>query len=249
MPSPTLTAYIVGPTDGWSIVPASPKRDWMDETPGKGAYRCLPLAMANQLGWVITCPFSFRAVWSGDQSADATVVTPLDNTSPIIAGMIQSHFGGGIITFRLPWLFRTSPGFGLIVRGPTNLAHPDAAPLDGLVETDWSPATFTMNWKLLRPGVSARFNKGDPICMVTPYPLDLIESFDPVERSIDTAPNLKEEFLAFSNSRNQVLSERATSGRDRWEKDYMKGERADGSLAPNHRTNLKLKSFAKPAGE
>ncbi|HMZ02762.1 MAG TPA: DUF6065 family protein, partial [Burkholderiaceae bacterium] len=61
-------------------------------------------------------------------------------------GQITSHFGSGILTFSLPYLFRTSPGYGMLVRGPTNCAKDGAAPLDGIVETDWAPYSFTMNW-------------------------------------------------------------------------------------------------------
>ena len=36
-----------------------------------------------------------------------------------------SHFGSGILTWHLPLLFRTPPGYDLLVRGPAN--HPKDA--------------------------------------------------------------------------------------------------------------------------
>ena len=57
-----------------------------------------------------------------------------------------------------------------------------AQPLEGIVETDWLPATFTMNWRLTRPNYPVHFEAGDPICMVVPVPRGLAESLVPVAR-------------------------------------------------------------------
>ena len=51
-----LTAHVVRSTEGWTLEPAPLQRDWMDQTVSRAAYRCLPMAMANQAGWLIRCP-------------------------------------------------------------------------------------------------------------------------------------------------------------------------------------------------
>ena len=62
-------ALVVSATDNWTLAPGRPTRDWMDATPARGAYRCLPLAIANQCGWIVTCPFTFCARWNGKPEA------------------------------------------------------------------------------------------------------------------------------------------------------------------------------------
>ena len=49
--------------DGWEprIRPASPKRDWLEGSPERFAYRCLPLAIANAHGWEMPSPCGFEA--------------------------------------------------------------------------------------------------------------------------------------------------------------------------------------------
>ena len=69
-----LTAYAFRPTEGWTIEPAKLARDWMDQTPMKAAYRCLPIAIANQAGWIIGCPVTFKASWTG-KNTDPKAVT------------------------------------------------------------------------------------------------------------------------------------------------------------------------------
>lgn len=47
-------AYDTGSSAGMHIYAAPRKREWMDGTDAAYAYRCLPLLMANQAGWIIT---------------------------------------------------------------------------------------------------------------------------------------------------------------------------------------------------
>ncbi len=61
----TFYAYATGPQADTPIRPAARERDWMDAADGGFPYRCLPLAMANQAGWVIGNPTAFTARWNG----------------------------------------------------------------------------------------------------------------------------------------------------------------------------------------
>ena len=270
---PWLKAYEVASTAGWSIEPASPKREWMDETFRRIAYRCLPLIAANQAGWVIRSPAAFTAVWSG-KADNRGVRLMFDAGYEQYAGIAISHFGAGVLTFVLPWLFRTSRGYGLAVRGPTNEPKENAIALDAIVETDWSPYTFTMNWKLLRGEVPVRFEKGDAVCLVQPFALDLLEQFECSFEPLAAAPReLREGFDAFVNRRS-ANNAVAPQGQYEAQRDYFAGRYPDGSPArypaesaapaegpaadcassgafaePRHRTSFGLRPFAKLSGE
>ena len=65
-------------------------------------------------------------------------------------------------------LFRTEPGYDLMVQGPDQPAQGWIAPLTGIIETDWAPYTFTMNWMFTRPGQVVRFEAGEPFCHFFP---------------------------------------------------------------------------------
>lgn len=102
-----LTCYVY---DGWEpgIRPASPRREWMDATPERFAYRCLPLAIANAHGWELPSACGFRARRDGGTGVGAVeiVVDPQDAASAF--GPV-SLFGDWTITFHVPALFRTEP--------------------------------------------------------------------------------------------------------------------------------------------
>ncbi len=60
------------------------------------------------------------------------------------------------------------------------------------METDWNTATFTMNWRILTPGVEVSFEKGEPICFIQPVDIGLIESMVPEIQSLASSPETEE---------------------------------------------------------
>ena len=62
-PRPAETELICYVREGWAprVVPAAPRREWMDATTESFAYRCLPLAIANSHGWEMLSPCGFAA--------------------------------------------------------------------------------------------------------------------------------------------------------------------------------------------
>src|SRR5262249_52006519 len=101
------------------LFPMPPRRGWMDRSAQPVAYRCLPLVVANQAGWAIRNPITFSVMWNGGvTSADVQIIIPPGQGG--WAGLppeavVESHFGEGVLTFQLPFLFRTSEGYNLWV--------------------------------------------------------------------------------------------------------------------------------------
>lgn len=162
----------------------------MDQSRDRFAYRCLPLVIANQGGWIIRCPISFSVRWNGGPELADLKVRKLRNSQGQ-SDYIVSHFGGGVLTILLPYLFRTPRGINLWVKGPSNWIKDGIQPLEGVVETDWNESTFTMNWKLTRRNHTVHFEQVEPICVIVPIPRGLAESFDPVCQPLSTNPTLE----------------------------------------------------------
>jgi hypothetical protein len=238
-----LEAYAVSATENWTLSPCKGNRDWMDASQQKFAYRCLPLVMANQAGWILTCPLRLRVVWDGSERMQGLSID-FPQGEGINAGQVRSHFGMGILTFSIPWLFRTSPGYGLWVKGPSNMPRDGLFPLEGIVETDWAPYTFTMNWKVTRPNQLIEFAVGEPIAMIVPFPLDMLESVEPAMRSMQQHPALAQDYASFHRERAESLQRLRATSEPAWSMSYMKGRRPDGSVVQEHRKAFALKSFA-----
>jgi len=242
-----LTAYVI---DGFTldIRPAPVERDWMDATTERFAYRCLPLNIANAYGWEILNPFGFSASWHGGTQLDAVKIVPDSGAtiSPI------SHFGHGTITFHIPCLFQTEPGIDLMVQGPINRPKDGIAALSGVVETDWAPYTFTMNWIFTRPNMTVRFERAEPFCHIFPLRRAELEEVQPQVRRLSDNPDLKKQYDIWTASRSQFnvsLREPGSAAQtEKWQKLYYRGVDAQGNEVKgiDHRTRLRLRPFIKP---
>ena len=168
----------------FEVRPAPADRSWIDATPKRFATRCLPLLIANAHGWEILLKDECEIIWTGGSSVDDIAVKTGSGTS----NYVYSHFGQGIVTFRIHGLFRTEPRFNLWVGGPVNRFKDGIQALTGVVETDWSPFTFTMNWKVTRPGQPIQFERDEPICHVFPIPRGIVDDVTPEMTSLDSDP-------------------------------------------------------------
>jgi hypothetical protein len=210
----------------------------MDATPDAFAYRCLPLNIANAYGWELLMPTTVSATWDGGIGKGAI------QTDPATPSAI-SHFGSGILTFPVLGLFRTEPGYDLFVSGPTNSPKHGIAPLTGIVETDWSPFTFTMNWKFTAPG-TVTFEQGEPFCLFFPIQRGEVEAVEPIIGNLGDEPELAERYRAWVGARNTFNADLHVPGSDaaqaKWQKDYYRGLEAPATTAP-HRSKLRLCPF------
>jgi hypothetical protein len=233
---------------GWSrypeIVPAPADREWMDIGTKGWANRCLPLRMANQAGWCILNDTDFNVIWDGNNALESLkIVSQEASREPIFA---NSMFGYGILTISIPFLFRMPPLRNLMVRGPANFFKDGATPLEGLVEADWTPYTFTMNWKITRAKLLIRFARGEPVCMLTPVPRGDLNRFRGEIRNLQSEPELLAGYTTWHQqrvAREKERMEAAPTHRQGVQGHYIRGQGYLGEAGSGHQTKLSLKPF------
>jgi hypothetical protein len=224
------------------IVPGRSQREWMDAFPDRHPYRCLPLTMANSTGWEILCPIDIKIKWNGGpDEKDIQLLTTGDPAA--ITSFADSHFRRGIVTFHTGHLFRTPPGWGVWTMGAPNFHKDGISPLTGLVETDWLPFPFTMNWQMTRPG-EVIFKKGEPFCFITLMEHKKLEEITPKRKLLSTNPELVKEYEAWRDSRadfnNRLQTKEEKAMKERWQRHYMKGEKVEGQRDSDHQTKRRL---------
>ena len=108
----TLTKFHQNPP---SIKQSRLKRDWMDETYNKHAYRCLPMTAANVNGWEIILQQDVVVQWDGDNSPPKVLEGEfLDGRAVVVPSII------GIISFATGWAINTEDGYDTWVTGSPN---------------------------------------------------------------------------------------------------------------------------------
>jgi hypothetical protein len=227
------------------LVPAEPLRQWMDDFPGRHAYRCLPMAIANTYGWEILSPCTFSIDWNGGADRADISFRALDDF-PYLSYFAESNFSRGVVTFHTGYLFRTDPGWNLLATGPYNRPKHGIAPLTGVIETDWLPYPFTMNWQLTQRG-SVTFEKDEPFCLVYPVLHGALEATTPEIFAFEDDLELKAEYDAWRDKRaefRQRLDQQEPEAiKEAWQRFYFKGEMpSGGSTEASHKIKLRLRS-------
>lgn len=249
-----LTAYVdAGSEPRARLTPAARARAWMPETPGRSAKWCLPLLMANEAGWVVGSPGGVTITWDGSPGQDGLDVRWDD---PTLARAAVSTFGFGIVTWEIPYLFRTPPEFDLLARGPANLPKDGVSPLEGLVETDWAVHRFTMNWKITRPDLPIRWEKDEPVCMIVPQRRSDLAAFRPQIRPLTDAPELHELAVRAARERRlrkvgkvvRAMGYGTAEDMSDTKRQYFRGVLPDGTSAPAHRAQVRLRPFVETPG-
>lgn len=218
-------------------------RDWIEAMPERFAYRCLPLTMANQVGWELLNPVAFTARWNGKNGLDAIDIRFHSESSPLVG----SHFGHGVLTFTLGYLFRTTKAHNLWVKGPANRPKDGIAPLEGIIETDWAPFTFTMNWQFTRDRHQVTFVQDEPVCTIFPYPRHYAGKFEAVRQPIGSDRKLYQQYVDWRNDRLAFNENLKVPGSDAqkegWQRKYMKGHDMEGRTFAGHETKLRMQEF------
>jgi len=194
--------------------------------------KCLPMAIAESWGWDVTIHEAFEAAWTG--GAEPAAVT-LEGNARVLQ-FVTSHFGHGILTIRFPYIMRTPQGWNLHVRGPVNRPRPDLEALEGVIETDWSIAPFSFNWKILTPGRTVRFEVGDVIGRLVPVQRGVLETFDPVVMPLTGDRALAGRLRQWNRSRSKGPQKGTSS-------EYTLGRFETGPIAAEHQVSLRLAPF------
>ena len=191
------------------------KRDWF--TPH--FYRCLPLTVGNQYGFIIKSEYDFSFEWDGGYSPDSLKV--YSENSEGLFPEIKSHFGSGIVTINLPFVLRTPSGINLLTMNPPNIIIPNVTVMTGVVEADNLRHDFTINLRVQTPNIRTFIPKGTPIAGLIPIPRYFVENFNLVnaedifdEQTIEEERFAKSHFSEYKREMNTGLNGHYKHGTD-----------------------------------
>jgi hypothetical protein len=238
------------------ISPAPVSRTWMSkisETRKGWPNRCLPMLIANQSGWELRNPCAFTATWFGQENGADVMIVPdkrdADQLLPV------GHFGSGILTWNLPLLFRTPPGYNLLVRGPANYPKDGVCPIGRHSRNRLGKREFQHELETHPQTDTGAFRGRRADLHDSPQRRAELEEFTPELRRIESDEDLQRKYELFRRSRDaekqieQVV--RVTAGEQvEWQGDYTRGRHTDGEAGtPDHQTRRHLRSFVQPQDE
>lgn len=145
-------------------IPATKLRDWWEDNgrTTNHAKHCLPLQMANSLGYYILSPGTFLVKWDGDVHKSATI-THIDKSSHY---EVDNHAAFGSFTVQAKFIPVTDdPGDFVIIKGIPNERDCDYTCMEAAIEAWWSVGNFGLVFILHRAG-EFLIPKGKPLAQM-----------------------------------------------------------------------------------
>ncbi len=199
-------------------IPAIKYRDWWEDNAAtkNHARHCLPLAMANSLGYYILSPGTFEVEWNGDFKSRA-VVTPIEMSSHF---EVDDHAAFGSFTVQARFIPVTEEeGEFVFVKGIPNERGLPYSCMEGVIEAWWSVGIFGLVFLLNRPGKFKIF-WGQPIAQIFLY------------KGVGGAAT-QEVHRGYPEGHDIWMRKRSRPGY-RKDLDYLKGKQPGGEPVPSH---------------
>lgn len=148
-------------------IPAAKLKDWWEDNHKtfNHAKHCLPLSMANSLGYYILSPGTFMVRWDGDTQKDC-VVEHIDKCSHY---EVDAHAAYGSFTVQAKFIPVTDdPGDFIYIKGVPNERCVPYSCMEACIEAWWNVGFFGLVFLLNRPG-EFLIRRGQPIAQMFLY--------------------------------------------------------------------------------
>jgi hypothetical protein len=150
------------------------KRQWMEDTPGKHAYHCFPVTMANSIGWTISMLDDIEFIWDGITDTTEEHVKILKDPFNVC-----NHYrGNATISFNTGLIFRTEPDISILSIVPPNFFIDGIEPYTSVISTSFFEDPYPAAWRITRPNVKIVVPAGTPICTLIPISLGKLSEME-----------------------------------------------------------------------
>lgn len=143
------------------------KRDWMELTDGRHAYKCFPVTLANSVGLSIAFTEDIEFVWDGVLSSSPDHVKIIRAPEHVCT----TARGNATISFNCDFIFRTDEDMSVISIVPPNSFIDGAMPFTSVISTSFHNETFPIAWRITRPNHNIVIPAGTPIATFIPLSL------------------------------------------------------------------------------
>lgn len=155
-----------------------PNRDWMDSSIDKHAYKCLPVTLANCLGWSFSIPEDISFVLHSST-----------DTVEILSGSKYSSVDrtNGTISFISGLTIQSDSPTSLLIMPVPNQFIDGISPFTSVVNTSVLKAPIPSAWKITSYDKKITIKSGTPIAAIIPISLTTLQEtmFELMELPLD----------------------------------------------------------------
>jgi hypothetical protein len=154
-----------------NILPMSIKRDWMDVTEEKHAYRCFPVTQANMVGWNLFSDKDIEFVWNGITGISSENIEIINGKDFTYTGRGQST-----VSFNTGLTFKTDENVSLFTINPVNYFNDDFETVSSVISTSWMDNDFPLAIRARSANKNILIKAGTPLATIIPVSLTQIDN-------------------------------------------------------------------------
>lgn len=207
------------------------KRDWMDASWDHHAYRCLPVTLANFLGWTFSFPKDISFIWNS-QTTQVEIVSGKEYADTRRANQSIS-FNSGLV-------FESDENITLMTMPVPNQFIDGIQAFTALLSTSVFRGPLPIVYKVTRPDTLITIPAGTPIGSIMPISLTALESTELVLSDKDLPQSYYDELS------NSSMAFDAVAAQGKWNDKYRDALNYKGEIIGEHeRKKIKLNIFKK----
>jgi hypothetical protein len=148
----------------------SVKRDWMDNTFDRHAYKCFPVSLANTLGWTFSYPEDISFIWDGVPDSSPGHVTVLSGEEYVSTGRSNAT-----ISFNTGLTFQTDKNLSLLLMPVPNQFIDGVQGFTNIISTSVLKTDLPYAWKITKANEIITIPANTPILSIIPISLSDIQ--------------------------------------------------------------------------
>lgn len=149
---------------------SSARRDWMDQTYDKHAYKCFPVSLANTVGWSISFTEDIEFIYHSDVQMQPDNIEILKGKD--ICTNVRAN---NTISFDTGLIFRTDQNMTMLSIAPPNYFIEGVEPITTLMSTSFYKYPFPIAWRVFKKDEIIRIPAGQPVINLLPISLKALE--------------------------------------------------------------------------
>lgn len=158
------------------------RRDWMDATYDKHAYKCFPVSLANTLGWSISFTEDIEFIRHSDVQMQPDNIEILKGKD-----ICTNSRANNTISFDSGLIFRTDQNTTMLSITPPNYLLSGVEPFTTLMSTSFYMYPFPIAWHITKQDEVIKIPAGQPVITLLPISLKSLEQTEMIiEDKIDT---------------------------------------------------------------
>lgn len=149
----------------------SMKRDWMEQTAERHAYRCFPVSLTNTAGWGISFPEDITFIWDGINNADP-------NHIKILSGEKYAYpdRGNATVSFHTGITFKTDETVSILQTPAPNQFIDGIYGFSSIISTSFYSGELPCVVKVTKPNVPITIKANTQIFSIIPIDLNSLNN-------------------------------------------------------------------------